>query len=288
MDGERLDLETDDGVRIAATRFRPSTPATGGIVVGGATAVPRGFYRRFAVHAAAAGFDVLTLDYRGTGDSRPASLRGYRMRFDDWARYDLDAAIDALDDARPRCLVGHSYGGTALGFLPDTDRLAAVYAFGSGTGWGGWMSPAERMRTWFLWNVAGPALIATHGYMPWSRTMGGEDLPSDAFWGWRRWCRYPQFAVGDPKRPDAAASYASVRIPLHYAAATDDAWAPPASRDAMLRNYTTAPRTAIDVEPADVGLESIGHMGYFRAGAEPLWDQALETLAAATEAAARE
>jgi len=278
MPGEREELTTDDGVVLAATRYPAAGPSTATIVLGGATAVPRGFYRRFAEHAARAGYDVLTLDYRGTGESRPASLRGYRMAFGDWAEHDIPAAIEAARADRPRYLVGHSYGGTALGLVPGTDRLAGAYTFGSGTGWSGWMTPGERARVRVAWAI-GSVATALLGYTPWSRLMGGEDLPAGAFRGWRRWTSFPDFAVGDPRVPDAAARYAAVRIPLTYATATDDPWATPASRDAMLATFAGAPRSAVDIEPSSIGAASIGHMGYFRAGAEPLWDAAITALA---------
>ena len=37
----------------------------------GATAVPQKFYRRFAEFARQQGYDTLTLDYRGIGQSAP-------------------------------------------------------------------------------------------------------------------------------------------------------------------------------------------------------------------------
>ena len=58
---ERLSLTAADGYPLAAMRYRGSAPARAHLVVG-ATAVPQGFYKRFAEHAARRGFDVLTLD----------------------------------------------------------------------------------------------------------------------------------------------------------------------------------------------------------------------------------
>ncbi|MBO9578193.1 MAG: alpha/beta fold hydrolase [Microbacteriaceae bacterium] len=277
---ERTRIVTDDGVELGVTRTAPAGATRASILVASATAVPRGFYRRFAEHAAKAGYEVLTMDYRGTGESRPTSLRGYEMTFADWAEHDIPAGIEALRADRPRYLVGHSYGGSALGLVPGTERLAAAYTFGSGTGWGGWMSPAERRRVRVLWAFAG-ALTAVMGYAPWSRLGGGEDLPAGAFRQWRRWTGFPRFVVDDPLVPDAAARYASVRIPLTYATAVDDPWATPRARDETLACYTgAASRTAVDLHPSDIGVEQIGHMGYFRAGAEAFWDDVLATFGA--------
>ncbi|MCA4128600.1 hypothetical protein LDY98_20365, partial [Pseudomonas aeruginosa] len=59
------------------------------------------------------------------------------------------------------------------------------------------------------------------------------------------------------------------------ATALDDPWAPPRSRDAFVEAYRNAPLETLDLRP-DGG--PLGHMGYFRAGAEALWDDALRWL----------
>ena len=59
-----------------------------------ATAVPRGFYRRFAEYAQQQGINVISTDYRGIGDSKRGSLRGFEMEYADWSSYDLAAAVD--------------------------------------------------------------------------------------------------------------------------------------------------------------------------------------------------
>lgn len=268
-----------DGFELAATRFRPDGAAHSAILVAGATAVPQGFYRRFALAAAERGFEVLTMDYRGTGASRPANLRGFRMDFTDWARLDMDAALDALSvGAHPTFLVGHSYGGMAFGLVPRTERVRGVYAFGIGTGWHGFIPPAERVRVRSVWNVVGPVLTTTTGYLPWSRLMSGEDLPSDIFWQWRRWCSRRFGLLDDPKLPGVRDEYARVTTPMVLANASDDLWAPPAARDAIMSGYTSAPWRSADIDVASRGVGRLGHMGYFRESAQPLWDDVFTTF----------
>ena len=108
-------LITADGYRLGTRPFPAQGPLQGRLIVAGATAVPQGFYRRFAQHAAARGFETLTLDYRGIGRSAPASLKGFRMDLLDWARQDLAAAVDAMAQGDvPLYLVGHSYVGYGI------------------------------------------------------------------------------------------------------------------------------------------------------------------------------
>lgn len=274
--GERTTLLASDGYSLAAMRFPASSPLRGHIVVAGATGVPQTFYARFAEHAATRGFTTLTFDYRGIGQSRPASLAGFEATFLDWARLDLAAAVEMMADATvPLFVVGHSFGGHALGLLPNHDQVAGCYVFAAGAGWHGWMALPERLRVQLLWKVLLPPLVRWKGYLPWSLLGMGEDLPLGVYRQWRRWCQYPHYFLDDPLVPKLREQCARVRAPIVGANALDDAWAPPRSRDAFLLNaYPNAHVESIEIDPRDFG--PIGHVGYFRRNATPLWDRALD------------
>ena len=62
-----------------------------------------------------------------------------------------------------------------------------------------------------------------------------------------------------------------VTTPIVAANALDDLWAPPSSRDAFMAGYRGSRWQAVDIDPRRAGLGAIGHMGYFRRSAEPLW-----------------
>jgi predicted alpha/beta hydrolase len=276
-----LTLTAADGYALSATHYPATGLLRGRIVVAGATGVPQYFYRRFAVFAAARGHATLTLDYRGIGRSRPAKLRGFRMDYRDWARLDLAAAVEFAarqpGPPAPLFVVGHSYGGHAFGLLPRPDRVAGLYTFATGAGWHGWMPPLERLRVLAMWRLLGPLLTRWKGYLPWSLLGMGEDLPLDVYRQWRAWCRHPRYFFDDPAvGEEVAASFDRVRTPIVAANSLDDHWAPPASRDAFMAGYRHAGWHALDIDPATAGLGPIGHMGYFRPQAEPLWRGVLD------------
>jgi predicted alpha/beta hydrolase len=103
-----------DGYALAASVFVPEGSPAGAVLINSATAVPRKIYRGFAGYLAQQGFAVVTYDYRGTGGSRPASLRGFNVRMRDWAALDVTGAIDHMRAVWPKlplCAVGHSFGG---------------------------------------------------------------------------------------------------------------------------------------------------------------------------------
>ena len=82
-----ITLKAADGYLLAATHY--PAPSEQFIVIASATGVPRGFYRRFAEFAQARGIHVITTDYRGIGDSKPATLKGFDMQYADWSTLDL-------------------------------------------------------------------------------------------------------------------------------------------------------------------------------------------------------
>ncbi|QNK03878.1 alpha/beta fold hydrolase [Dyella telluris] len=277
--GEAFTLTARDGYVLSGTRFPAVGALRGRLVVAGATAVPQGFYRRFAQFASAQGYDTLIFDYRGVGQSSPPSLRGFRMDLLDWGRQDLAAAIDAMaGDDVPLYVVGHSYGGHGFGLAPNHGKVTGFYVFGTGAGWHGWMPRFERVRVLAMWRVVLPLLTWWKGYCPWRMLGLGEDLPTDVFRQWRHWCGFPHYFFDDPAMQGIEHSYAAVQTPIVAVNALDDAWASPTSRDAFVQAYCNAPLTRQDLDPTRIGGK-VGHMGYFRPAAEPLWRDALSWFA---------
>jgi predicted alpha/beta hydrolase len=294
-----FDLVALDGHRLRGTHVVPDAAERGTrpvqcLVIGSATATPRGYYRRFATWAAARGFDVMVADYRGIGESRRAPLKGFEMDYADWSRHDLGALIAHARDHTRRAnagaadhgdtvwLVGHSLGGHALGQLPEPGALRAAYVCGTGAGWAGWMPTVERWKVNILWNVLGPIATRAVGYQPMSFFGMGEDIPLGVYRDWRYWCGMPRyfFDAPDARSRAIAARFDEVRFPVAAMVATDDLWAPPRSRDAFFEGFRSTAVDRIDRTPAELGA-ACGHFGYFRPQVgERLWPQILQWLSA--------
>ncbi len=94
-------LAATDAFPLAATWTLPEDNLRAVVVVNSAAAVPRGYYAPFAETLAAAGYGVLTYDYRGIGESlRAPSLRGFAATMSDWARKDFAGALAAAAERR--------------------------------------------------------------------------------------------------------------------------------------------------------------------------------------------
>lgn len=273
-----IELAALDGYPLAARRYQAIGVARGNVLMAGATGVPQRFYRPFAQFAASRGFNVLTLDYRGVGESRPPSLKGFEMAYLDWGRLDLAAAVGWLArEDLPLYWVGHSHGGQAIGLLPNHAAITACYSLGCGAGWTGWMGMTEALKVRLLWGAVLPLIVACKGYMAWSLLGMGADLPLGVYKDWKRWCAYPHYFFDDPAMAYLAENYASVSMPCLFAASEDDLWAPPRSRDAFIKGYCNAPVTTLDIPSCTYGAP-MGHMGYFHRSARPLWGEVLQWL----------
>lgn len=282
-----LALKTKDGYTISAYRYGTSSEDTDHtmpiLVVGGATAVPQRFYERFANYAVERGFTVITLDYRGVGESAPKSLKGFDMHYLQWATEDLATAVGyaqtlrlETNNKRPLLLVGHSFGGHALGLLPNIEFIDGAYMFGAGAGWHGWMPYFESLKVRVLWHVIAPVLVRIYGYLPWSKLGLGEDLPLNVYREWKHWCRYPHYFFDDPTMSHVADLFARFNKPLIALNAVDDKWAQPASRDAFFKGYANAQLQTVTIQPGDVGLKQVDHMGYFKKNSQAIWQGVLD------------
>ena len=265
-----------DGFTLTGTLYSPKD-AKAQLVVSSATGVPQAFYRRFAEFAMQNNYQVLCFDYRGVAQSSPKTLKGFDMSYLDWGQLDLSAAIEFLKKYDlPIFMVGHSYGGQALGLASNHTDVKAMMCFGTGAGWHGYMPFTEKVKVQIIWNIVFPPLVAATGYLPWSKFNMGADLPRPVYQQWRKWCKNPTYFFADPEQAHLHQTYAKVETPIYAVAALDDAWALPKSRHAFMQHYSNAPLKYIDITAKQYGLKEIGHMGYFRKGAEKLWSEILE------------
>lgn len=271
-----LTFIADDGYPIKGTLYS-AEQTIGNIVVAGATGVPQQFYRRFAEHARLQGFTTLTFDYRGIGKSKPSIMQNFKADFFDWACLDLAAAIDKMSNTSvPLYMVGHSFGGHAFGLLPNHHQVSRCYLYGTGAGWHGWMPFFESLRVRLLWNAVLPFLTKWKGYAPFSILGMGEDLPLDVYKQWRYWCQFPHYFFDDLQvSSEISRRYDKVTTPIIAANALDDLWALPKSRDAFVQAYKKTSLKCVDIDPS-IYPKGIGHIGYFRSKAHPLWDNMLQ------------
>ena len=267
-----IEIHATDGYTLRGTAYEGGERA---IVVAAAMGVKRRFYDAFAQYAAERGFSVLTFDYRGIGESRPPSLRGFPATMADWGRLDLPAAISfALDELRPKSLslVGHSCGGQIAALAPNVGRVGRLAFAACQSGWWRHWPRPRGYGLAALWYTM-PSIARLFGYFPSRRVgLGSEDLPAGVASQWATSGRHPEyvfrFMTGEER-----ARYAALARPLLSWSFADDAYAPKRAVDWLAGKYASA-----DVTRRHIEGRKIGHFGFFRKDAEDLWEETLEFL----------
>ena len=277
---QKLTLTATDGVALAARVYAPAGAPLGNVVIGGAMGVRQDYYARFAAWLAGQGWRVTTFDYRGSGDSAPASLRGFRADLYDWTR-DYEAAIDHAHAAlpqRPLYLLGHSLGAQLPGLLANQARVDGLLSVAAGSGYWRENAPQLKRIVPYFWFVLVPIATRLFGYFPGRRLRKVGDLPAGVVMQWRRWCLNPRYSVGAEGEP-ARLAYARARFPVLALSITDDELMTLRGTHSLVDLYENAPREVQRIAPADVALRRIGHFGPFRGEQEgKLWPRMADVL----------
>jgi predicted alpha/beta hydrolase len=141
------------------------------------------------------------------------------------------------------------------------------------TGSGYWRENAAplRRKVWLFWFVAAPIATPLFGYFPGKALRMVGDLPRNVLRQWRRWCLDPEYAIGDGEA--VRKQFASVTTPITAFSFTDDEMMSEENTASIHGFFTSAPRTMRRLSPDEVGVERIGHFGFFRdAMKKPLWE----------------
>ena len=254
-----------DGVEIDSTFVEPRENAKGAVLIVSAMGASQSYYRPLAEWLAREGYHAATFDYRGMGQSRTGSLRGFRADILDWARLDCAAMVEALAARAPGVplyWIGHSLGGQILPFVPNREKLSKAVTVAAGSGYWREIVAPFRPKAWWLWFMVAPVATALCGYFPGAKLRKVGDLPRGVIEQWRRWCLSPEYAVGDGEH--VRAQYAAVRTPIVSLSFQDDEMMSVRNTDSLHGFYVNAPRTMKRLAPQDIGARRIGHFGFFR------------------------
>ena len=272
----RSTAKAADGYDLAVTRFPAQGTPWATLCIGGAMGVRQDFYAPFANFLAENGIHVLTFDYRGSGWSRPRKLADFPTNVTEWAELDLNAMLAEARKPAPELpplYVGHSLGGQILGLAPDSERLRAVVNVTAGSGYYK-LNEKMALQVRLLWFFVMPALLPLFGYFPGKRLRMIGDLPFGVAWQWRKWCLHPDYVLSEGG--DSFARFARVKAPLLSPSFSDDAMITRRAAESLEGFYPNAQVEARHVAPGEMGMERIGHFGFFSPGSrDKLWAEAL-------------
>ena len=270
-------FKTRDGAELVGRLYHPAMTPFAIVVLNAATGVSQSYYRHFARWLAAErGLACLTYDYRDMGASARIHPRQSRADMADWGVTDAEAARHWVHREMPEMpiwIIGHSLGAMLVPMQGARENVARVIGVASGEVHHSdhpWPFRAMAMTFWF---GLGPLATAAFGYLP-GRTIGfGSDLPRPAYWQWRRWCISRSFHHSDIGARLSEPRWGKSDAPVRLVAFSDDEMIPPHCVWRLGARYGEYEPVLID--PAESGLDKVGHLGVFAPRNKALWDQVL-------------
>ncbi len=283
--GTSASIVATDGIELAARVYEPVQKPSFDMLILPGIGVPQRLFRHLGTWLAGEGVRVVTIDYRGMGESTVDPRAVATASLTTWARCDAVGALRFVEETgrgAPIVLLGHSFGGQAIGLSDEFRRVAAAILVGSGFGQARHWDGVTRVKIASYWRVILPMAAAMWQVVPpW--VLLGQPLPRGVAREWARWGRTRDWLLAHVDH--AEARYAAFDRPIRAYAVADDDIAPPRAVADLLRCFRQAPLERIDIAPRDLDLPSLGHVGLFRPGqAQLVWR---EFLAYGSRAAAR-
>jgi predicted alpha/beta hydrolase len=223
-----------DGYLLRASLYLPRRARRNAVLINSATAVPRKIYKGFASYLASRGCAVLTYDYRGIGDSRqksfvgynqPRSLVGFPASMSEWAARDVTAAGAWMRERyknMPLTYVGHSFGGQALGLLPNNTEISRALLIAAQAAYWRLMTAPERYRVYLMLNFIGTPHPADGLCARLERNRRGS--AHGVFLQWARWVMSKRYLFDD-RESSALVNFRNYRGALRALCLSDDPWA---------------------------------------------------------------
>lgn len=250
------------------------------VIINAATSVRSRYYARFAEYLFSHGFDVMTYDYRGIGESRPASLRHFQASWTDWGALDFEAMLQrALREfpGQPIDVVGHSFGGCAAGLAASSRHVRRLVTVGAQFAYWRDYAVDSRWKLFGKWHVLMPLLTRLCGYFPGKRLGWLEDTPAGVVKDWST------LTAGYEQRPSGKAlgqlPFAQVSAQTLAISLSDDPFGTVAAIERLLAYFECSPRSHLRIAPADIDERHIGHFAFFHQRFQArLWPIALQWL----------
>lgn len=264
-----------DGYQLAAHFYPAQSPKSANpVLICPATGITKSFYHSFASWLSQQGYDVLSFDFRGIGDSLHGTLKQSTASINDWGTLDIPCAIDTLlgkTEAQQVTLLGHSAGGQLLGIVPNFHKVAKVIAVAGSTGHVKGLKGKTKFLAPVMFNVIFPISSAIKGYGATQFIGMGENLPKKVAQQWREFCSHPGYvknAIGKTIHHDF---HTEIICPITSIWASDDEIATKRNVEDLLKLYPNAPTKMLELNPMKLGHKSIGHMLMFKKSHQNLW-----------------
>lgn len=257
-------IKTIDSYELSLTKFIPGVNPKSVILIASATGVKRRYYNDFAEYFSELGHVVITFDYRGIGESRPKSLKGFNACMHEWGEKDLSTIIQNVKKEYSQCklnFIGHSVGGQMIGLTSNNREVDNIILVGAQSGF--WKHWDFKGKLWLFsyWYFLIPVFSYAFGYFPAKMLKLHEDLPKGVALEWAKWGRAKEYLFN---YIDSGKNYSNITAPIYAFSFEDDNYATKKSVAWLLGKYKNAKVTHRHIFPKELGVDAVGHFGFFR------------------------
>ncbi|TPH18136.1 alpha/beta hydrolase family protein [Litorilituus lipolyticus] len=276
-----INILCEDNYTLAATVFTPTETVKGAVLLGPATGIKRQFYQHFAQFLAEHGYGVITFDNRGIGQSLSGEIKYCDVTLQCWGEKDMPAVLEQLKLIFPDVnyhLIGHSAGGQLIGLMSNALDFTSMFNVACSSGQLRNMRLAHQVKAHFFMNFYIPLSNQLFGHTK-SQWVGmGEPLPKQVAKQWQQWCNgagYVKTAFGKTIHQH---HYDDLTLPSMWINAIDDDIANSLNVEDMISVFPKLSYEVLTLNPADYGLNEIGHMKFFSRTSKSLWSLATKWL----------
>ncbi len=283
---QKINIATNDRVKILAEVFGETCSDT--IIINPAIGVKRRMYHAFAEFMAAHNIATVLYNYRGMEDGLDHLPDGIQLDTEAWGRLDQSAVIEwANKELKPKRLLilGHSIGGQLPGFAANLGLVDGIIHVAAQKGDKQLWPISGRIKLYLLWHVLIPLMSRKKTFNAAKLGLGTYPWPASAASQWAAWGQKKNYLF-NPTFAFDLNPWHDFNRPLLSLGFTDDHMAPEAAIDGLLSEYGKSLNENNDqrhiekriIKPQNLGLNSIGHFGFFKPEAKPLWQDTLKWI----------
>ncbi len=283
---DAVNITTNDQVTLQLEVFGADSANT--LIVNPAIGVKRKLYHAFAASMAAQGLTVVLYNYRGMEDGMDVLADDALQNAESWGRLDQSAIIGWVRTSlKPEkvWVLGHSIGGQLLGFAHNIDHIDGLILVAAQKGDKRLWPLSGYMKLYLLWHVLVPWMSKGPRFNAAKLGLGNYPWPSAAAKQWASWGQQKDYLFNQKFGFDLNPWHHFAK-PLLCFGFTDDDMAPEAAIDGLLEEYGKSLTVNDDqrhiekriIDPQNLGLESIGHFGFFKPEAKSLWQDTVKWI----------
>lgn len=280
----KIQILTKDGIALSSLILLPEHGHIKGVVQFHAgTVVKKEYYQKFGRYIADQGYAVVLFDYRGVGESKPNSLRGFKASILDWGIHDATAVLDYIQKEFPNLpihMVAHSMGGQIIGLMHNWQLLDKILVLASSSG--NWHNFQPRYRKKVKWSTTFtfPIMLPLLGYVPGYFGLGA-DWPKGVALDWWSNSRSNGLMAHHLSAQLDKSFYKEIDTRIDAWFFTDDHMATDLTVPNFQKSYPAADVRTKVISPESVGLVRIGHFGIFKEFTKDvLWSDVIQLLQA--------